>query len=111
MKFYLLSDNTDTLVGMRLVGIEGEIIHDRELFLSRLESVINDPDVGVVLVTSLLVNLAPDVVSELKLQDTKSLIVEIPDRHGDSHIGEKIDEYVSHAIGVKLEGTNDELPQ
>lgn len=109
MKFYLLSDNTDTLVGMRLVGIEGEIIHERDQFLSRLEAVINDPEIGIVLVTTVLINLAPEVVSELKLQDTKSLIVEIPDRHGNAHIGEKIDEYVSHAIGVKLEGTNDGL--
>ena len=27
MKFYTLSDNVDTLMGMRLAGIEGEVIH------------------------------------------------------------------------------------
>ena len=26
MKFYTLSDNVDTLMGMRLAGIEGEVI-------------------------------------------------------------------------------------
>ena len=111
MKFYVLSDNTDTLVGMRLIGIEGEIIHEREHFLNRLEYIINDDDIGIVLVTSVLVGLAPEVISELKLQDTKSLIVEIPDRHGKIDIGKKIDAYVSHAIGVKLEGSTNELPE
>lgn len=111
MKFYVLSDNTDTLVGMRLMGIEGEIVHERDHFLRRLEAVINDEHIGVVLVTSILVNLAPEVISELKLQDTKSLIVEIPDRHGKIDMGKKIDAYVSHAIGVKLEGSHHELPE
>ena len=26
---YLISDNTDTLVGMRLAGITGEVVRDR----------------------------------------------------------------------------------
>mgnify|MGYP000565113436 CR=1 FL=1 len=28
MRFYLISENADTLVGMRLEGIAGEIVHD-----------------------------------------------------------------------------------
>ena len=27
MKFYLLSDNIDTQMGMRLAGIEGKVVH------------------------------------------------------------------------------------
>ena len=30
MRFYLISDNMDTLTGMRLAGIEGEVVHDPE---------------------------------------------------------------------------------
>ena len=30
MRFYLISDNADTLVGMRLAGIEGELVHDAQ---------------------------------------------------------------------------------
>lgn len=102
MKFYLLSDNVDTLVGMRLVGIEGVVLHEKNEFLQKLSTVMRDPEIGIVLITTNLVLLAPKVVSELKLQNTKPLIVEIPDRHGNSKIGESIDAYVSKAIGVKL---------
>ena len=42
------------------------------------------------------------IISEIKLKQQKPLITEIPDRHGNSKIGETIDGYVSEAIGVKL---------
>ena len=32
MKFYLISDNVDTEMGLRLVGIEGEVVHKRRWF-------------------------------------------------------------------------------
>ena len=38
MKFYLISDNVDTEMGLRLVGIEGEVVHKRRDFLEVLET-------------------------------------------------------------------------
>ena len=52
--------------------------------------------------TTKLIELCPDIISEIKLKQPKPLITEIPDRHGHSKIGEAIDGYVSEAIGVKL---------
>lgn len=102
MKFFLLTDNNDTLVGMRLVGIDGVIVHDRDEFLVELEKTLQNQDICIVLITTKLVELCPEIISELKLKQTGVLIVEIPDRHGTSKIGETIDQYVSEAIGVKL---------
>ncbi len=102
MKFYLISDNIDTLVGMRLAGIEGVVVHDRKSVLEELEKAIQNPDICIVLITTKLVELCTNVISELKLKQPKPLIVEIPDRHGSSDIGKAIDRYVSEAIGVKL---------
>lgn len=102
MKFYLMSDNVDTQLGLRLVGIEGEVVHKRRDFLELLEEKLKDQSIGVILITTKLIELAPDVISEIKLKQRRPLLVEIPDRHGDSKIGETIDKYVSEAIGVKL---------
>ncbi len=102
MKFFLLSDNIDTQMGLRLAGIDGIVIHERQEVLTALEDVIQRHDVGIVLITTKLVNTCPDVISEMKLKLKKPLIVEIPDRHGSAKIGETIDAYVSEAIGVKL---------
>ena len=41
-------------------------------------------------------------VYDMKLNSTKPLIVEIPDRHGTSDISKSIDGYVRDAIGLKL---------
>lgn len=102
MKFYLISDNVDTQVGLRLVGVEGEVVHERRAFLELLEEKMKDKSIGIILLTTKLIEMCPDVISEIKLKQQRPLIVEIPDRHGESKIGETIDKYVSEAIGVKL---------
>lgn len=102
MKFYLLSDNIDTQMGLRLAGIEGVVVHERHEMLEALEKAMHMKDVTIILMTTKLIELCPDVISELKLNQKQPLIVEIPDRHGASKIGETIDKYVSEAIGVKL---------
>jgi len=102
MKFYLISDNIDTQLGMRLAGIESKVVHERQAFLELLEEKMHDEEIAVILLTTKLVEMAPDVISELKLRQKKPLIVEIPDRHGSAKIGETIDRYVSEAVGVKL---------
>lgn len=102
MKFFLISDNIDTQMGMRLAGIEGVVVHERQEVLEVLEKVLHREDVAVILMTTRLVETCPEVISELKLRLKKPLIEEIPNRHGSAKIGETIDRYVSEAIGVKL---------
>ena len=102
MKFYLLSDNIDTQMGLRLAGIEGVVVHERHEVLAELEKAMHMKDVAIILMTTKLIATCPDVISELKLTQKQPLIVEIPDRHGSAKIGETIDRYVSEAIGVKL---------
>ncbi len=102
MRFFLLSDNADTQVGMRLVGIEGVVIHERGPLLAELDRLMQDHDVCIILITTKLVELCPDIISELKLKQSDKLIVEIPDRRDSSRVGESIDKYVGEAIGVKL---------
>jgi V/A-type H+-transporting ATPase subunit F len=104
MKFFLLTDNTDTLMGMRLVGIEGVVIHERYEVLRELDKAVNNKEYGIILITTKLINQCHEVISELKLKLKRPIIVEIPDRHGSTDIGKVIDKYVSDAIGVNLRG-------
>ncbi len=102
MKFFLISDNNDTRMGMRLAGIEGVVAHTPEQVKKSLEMAKADSNIGVVLMTEKLITMCRDDVYELKLNSTRPLIVEIPDRHGSSGISQSIDQYVSEAIGLKL---------
>ena len=102
MKFYLISDNIDTQMGMRIAGIEGVVAHSREHVEQELDKAVEDKDVAVVLMTEKLVELCHDKVYDIKLNRRRPLIVEIPDRHGTSDISKSIDGYVRDAIGLKL---------
>ena len=102
MKLYLISDNIDTQMGMRLAGVEGVVVHERDEVLAALNKAIEDPEIAIVLMTTKIVNTCPDVVSDYKLRLSTPLLVEIPARHGSAKIGETIDRYISEAIGIKL---------
>ena len=102
MKFYLISDNIDTQMGMRLAGIEGEVAHTAEEVSSAMDRAFSDDEVAVVLMTEKLVELCRERVYDLKLNCRRPLIVEIPDRHGTSNVTDTISRYVSEAIGIKL---------
>lgn len=102
MRFALISDNHDTVVGMRLAGIEGVIVNDRDGVISELNKAISDPDIGIILITEKLVSLAGDIVDDLKLNRTRPLVLEIPDRHGSGRDGDSITRYIREAIGIKM---------
>ena len=51
MKMYLISDNTDTYTGMRLAGVEGVVVHERESLYEALNTAMNDKTIGIVLLT------------------------------------------------------------
>lgn len=102
MKYYLISDNVDTLMGMRLAGIEGIVVHKEHHVRAELQKAMEMPDVAVVLMTETLVSQCPDLVYDLKLKHKQPLIVEIPDRHGNGRTADSITRYVQEAIGVKL---------
>lgn len=102
MKFYLISDNIDTQMGMRLAGIEGVVAHTEKEVNDALDFAVSDKEIAVVLMTEKLVSLCRGRVYDLKLNCRRPLIVEVPDRHGNSNVINAIGSYVEDAIGVKL---------
>ena len=103
MRFYLISDNIDTQIGMRLAGIEGVVVHQPEEVISELNRVFTgDSDIGIVLITEQLVTLCPELIYDYKLNRKRPLIVEIPDRHGSSEVSEAIARYVKEAVGITI---------
>ena len=42
MKMYLISDNIDTLTGMRLAGVDGIVVHEREELRCAIENAMED---------------------------------------------------------------------
>ena len=103
MKMYLISDNVDTLTGMRLAGVEGAVVHEREELKNELDKVLADKSIGIILLTEKFGREFPEIIDDVKLERKLPLIVEIPDRHGTGRKPDFITSYVNEAIGLKLE--------
>lgn len=102
MKMFLISDNVDTYTGMRLAGVEGIVVHEKEELKEALDKVVRNKEIGIVLLTEKFGKDFPDVVGAVKMSYRTPLFVEIPDRHGTGRSKNFITEYVNQAIGLKL---------
>lgn len=102
MRFYLLSDNLDTLMGMRLAGIEGRILRQAEEVEAALLQLAADESIGVILMTDKLAELCPQLVTELKLNRKRPLLVSVADRHGAGQLSQNITRYVKEAVGIEI---------
>ena len=102
MKMFLISDNIDTQTGMRLAGVEGVVVHEREELRQALEKSIADKEIGIILLTEKFGKEFPEIIDEMRLSHKLPLLIEIPDRHGTGRKADFITSYVNESIGLKL---------
>ena len=68
MKMYLISDNVDTLTGMRLAGVEGVVVHEKNELTDALNFVVNSKEIGIVLLTEKFSKDYPELVNKYKME-------------------------------------------
>ena len=86
MRMFLISDNVDTLTGIK----------------QALDEVLSQKDIGIILMTEKLGKEIPEIVDDIKLNRTFPLLLEIPDRHGSGRRPDFITAYINEAIGIKI---------
>jgi len=101
MKSFLISDNKDTLIGLRLANIEGVLADTNEKIDKYFAQAVQDEEVGIVIITEKIFNEIKEEVLELKKNRDDKLIVTIPDRYG---LTDKdfIMKYIKESIGIKI---------
>ena len=102
MKMYLISDNVDTQIGMRLAGVDGCVVHTAEEVQAEIKKALSDKDLGILVLTEKAGELVKDYLRQLKLTLHTPLIIDIPDRHGSRDIADSINSLVHESIGLKL---------
>ena len=102
MKSFLISDNKDTWVGMKLAGIDGVIVHTRDETLAAIKTALQNKDIGILIFTEVAMEKVKAEVMRMKLERKSPLIVEIPDRHAGPDFQVKITKYIEESIGIKL---------
>lgn len=78
MKMFCISDNIDTAVGLKMAGIEYEIITEKEKILSKIEEILKNKEIGILGVTEKIYELAEDEFKKIEHNNNIPLIVKIP---------------------------------
>jgi V/A-type H+-transporting ATPase subunit F len=102
MRFFLISDNQDTLHGLRLSGIEGAYVTERQDALAALQKCLADPEIAIVLITGRIKSLCVKEVYAVMLERSFPLIVEIPEAGEVSRSQTGILDYIRDAIGLRI---------
>ena len=102
MKMYLLSDNSDTWEGMRLAGVDGVIMHDKEQVEDKIRQLLQSNEYGIILVTEKLRAMCDEYISHSMVIHKTPLFLEIPDRHGFGRSKTAITDYIKRAIGLNI---------
>ena len=66
MKMFLISDNVDTLTGMRLAGIPGVVVHRKDELMRAFDEALADKEIGIILLTEKFGRDFPDYVNSVK---------------------------------------------
>lgn len=102
MKIFLIANNTETFVGLRLAGIDGVIVHTDEEFMKVFNDAFADKSNGIILVMDDLYEKYSELIMERKLRDPMPLIVSIPARGSEAAITKSVSSYIETAIGMKI---------
>ncbi|MBN2795155.1 MAG: V-type ATP synthase subunit F [Clostridia bacterium] len=101
MESYLISDNHDTLVGLKMAGISGEILTEPHAIIEKMEALLEDPNIGMIIVTTQVKKLVESALLEMKMKQNTTLIVEVPGPN-DTIPKDFITKYIRESIGLKL---------
>jgi V/A-type H+/Na+-transporting ATPase subunit F len=98
----LVIGNQDAVWGFALAGVKGEIVKTVDELHAALDTAITGGEVGIVLVTEDVANLARQRINTLIARSLNPLFVEIPGPEGPSPDRPSLSELVQQTIGVKI---------
>jgi len=100
MQAFVIGDR-DMVTGFQLVGVRGAVVSSVDEAWRALSKVIENVEVGIVIISEDFSTKMQDKINKLRLSRTNPLIVEIPGKSGPSKAIDMSD-MVRRAIGVKV---------
>ena len=98
----LVIGNEEAVLGFSLVGVPGQVAEGIADLSNALDVALNDPELGIVLVTEDVARLIPSRMDRLKMRSTVPLVVEIPKPGGPEPGQPALALIVQRAVGVKF---------
>ena len=101
MKYFVITDSTDTQVGLRLAGIEGVVVREEPLVRAAIQTAAADPDIAVLLVTEKIAETYTATLDSARAAGGP-LLITVPSTGGGAAGKDRLTRYIREAIGVKL---------
>lgn len=101
MRTFLICDNEDTAVGLRLAGIESAVTDSPSEAERILCEISAEDDIGLILINRSLGKRIAGAISEFRNSHFIPVLTEIPDRNSDN-TENSIADYVRESIGIKI---------
>ncbi len=98
----MIIGSQDAVWGFALAGIRGQIVNSPEELRQAFETSLADRDIGIILVTEEIANMARSYVDQLIVRSTTPLIVEIPGPEGPDPNRPPLSEIIRQTIGVRI---------
>ncbi|MDK6232778.1 V-type ATP synthase subunit F [Aerococcus sanguinicola] len=102
MKQYVISDNLDSLTGMRLAGIDGVLVQETKDFRPNFDAVIKDKDYGIVMISPALIEANQEIIDEVRFNQATPLIVELQGPKDFQTAENQIAKTIRQAIGISI---------
>lgn len=102
MKMFLVSDNIDTLTGIKLAGFNGVLVHTKEEMKNALDKALKDSEISILMVTQKIGSEFKELLDEVKRERQLPLIVDVPDRHKSVRDNDYIRRAVAEMVGLKM---------
>ncbi len=101
MRSYCLCEKIETQTVMRLGGIESDIVYSDEEAKRKIEALLNDPTIGLIMITENIHKRLKELIMPLKLTRMDTLIIQVPEPEG-LQDKDYIMKYIKNSIGIKL---------
>ena len=101
MRFFLISDNSDAMNGLRLAGIEGTVARSEADLRNALEMAAQQPDIAVLLVTEKIAETYTATLDSARAAGGP-LLNTVPSTGGGAAGKDRLTRYIREAIGVKI---------
>lgn len=100
MKSYIISENRDSMLGLKLAGISGFYSLDPTEIEKAFKKAFKDPEIGIIYLTEKAFYMVEEQVTEAKKNSMLPLITVIPDRHGYHNQKGIISHYIEESLGL-----------
>ena len=101
MKYFAIAGDRDTLTGLRLAGIDGELATDAEAVSRMIRRAVADESIAVLVVTQACADLCHGELTQLRLSASRPLVAVIPDSKG-GKVRDEMATLIGETIGVHI---------